>query len=32
MELLRVGAQKLMELLQPLVRTLAARRWWGILR
>jgi hypothetical protein len=32
MELLRVGAQKLMPLPQPLVRTLAARRWWGSVR
>jgi hypothetical protein len=27
-----VGAQMLMALPQPLVRRLAARRWWGIVR
>jgi hypothetical protein len=32
MVLLVVGAQMLMALLQPLVRRLAARRWWGIVR
>jgi hypothetical protein len=32
MVLLVVGAQMLMALLQPLARTLAARRWWGLVR
>jgi hypothetical protein len=32
MVLLVEGAQILMALLQPLVRTLAGCRWWGIVR